>query len=91
LYSGHGFHRLLEKLIEPRPPTTTRFVECLEGARLQRLLKESGFERFVSGHDFSRADKPFIFFPESAFSRRQKTGAESFSATSSAVPHDPLS
>jgi hypothetical protein len=24
------------------------------------------FERFVTGHDFSRADKPFIFLPEPA-------------------------
>jgi len=24
------------------------------------------FERFVTGHDFSRADKPFIPFPERA-------------------------
>jgi hypothetical protein len=31
-----------------------------------RLRKNSGLERFVSGHDFSRADQPFIFYPESA-------------------------
>jgi Fe-S cluster assembly protein SufD len=35
--------------------------EIFEGARLYRLLKRSALERFVTGHDFSRADKPFIF------------------------------
>ena len=47
---------------------------CLEGARafrravksrykdrLYRPLKKSFRERFVTGHDFSRADKPFYF------------------------------
>jgi hypothetical protein len=32
-------------------------------ARLKRLLKKSFHGRFVSGHDFSRADKPFISRP----------------------------
>jgi hypothetical protein len=36
------------------------------GARLHRPLKKSLLECFVSGHDFSRADKPFIFLPEPA-------------------------
>jgi len=35
-------------------------------ARLHWLLKNSFDECFVSGHDFSRADKVFYFFPESA-------------------------
>jgi len=35
-------------------------------ARLYRLLKNPSFGRFVSGHDFSRADRAFIFSPESA-------------------------
>jgi len=35
-------------------------------ARLNRMRKNSGFERLVSGHDFSRAEKPLIFSPESA-------------------------
>ena len=30
-------------------------------ARLKRLLKNSISARFVSGHDFSRADKLFVF------------------------------
>jgi len=30
-------------------------------SRLQRLLQNSVFKRFVSGHDFSRADKLFIY------------------------------
>ena len=41
---------------------------ALEGARLQRLLKKSASEPFVSGHDFSRADKSFSScHPEEAF------------------------
>jgi len=35
------------------------------------------FGRFVSGHDFSRADKPFIF-SRVGFSRRQDTGRKGF-------------
>jgi hypothetical protein len=38
----------------------------VEKSRLHRLLKKSSRKRFVTGHDFSRADKPFIFSPESA-------------------------
>ena len=38
-------------------------------ARLNRLLKNSRNAKFVSGHGFSRADKPFIFyFGEADFS-----------------------
>ena len=33
----------------------------LRNGRLNRLLKNSFPIGFVSGHDFSRADKPFIF------------------------------
>ncbi len=35
-------------------------------ARLHRPLKKSASEGFVIGHDFSRADRPFIFLPEPA-------------------------
>jgi hypothetical protein len=35
-------------------------------SRLHRLLKKSSRKRFVTGHDFSRADKPFISLLESA-------------------------
>jgi hypothetical protein len=34
--------------------------------RLYGPLKESASESFVTGHDFSRADRPFIFLPEPA-------------------------
>ena len=36
-------------------------ISRFEGARLHRLLKNSISARFVSGHDFSRADKLFVF------------------------------
>src|SRR5271170_1093553 len=36
-----------------------------KGTTLQAAEKVR-FERFVTGHDFSRADKPFIFLPEPA-------------------------
>jgi hypothetical protein len=49
--TGHGF---------------TGYEKCLacgdfEGAQLYKLLKNSLSDSLVSGHDFSRADKPFIF------------------------------
>src|SRR5271157_4024576 len=34
---------------------------CFERARLHRLRKKSRWKGFVSGHDFSRAVKPFTF------------------------------
>jgi hypothetical protein len=48
------------------------------GARLHSLRKNSGFERFVTGHDFSRADKPFILFPESASADDRKLAQRVF-------------
>ena len=35
--------------------------------RLNRSLKKSSSERFASGHDFSRADKPFILSSRAGF------------------------
>jgi len=58
-------------------------------ARLHRPLKNSASESFVTGHDFSRADKPFIFLPEPAFSRRHMTNKSTFSAACSVVPIRP--
>ena len=39
-------------------------------AGLHRLLKKSHCERFVTGHDFSRADKSVIFNPDRLSTRR---------------------
>src|SRR5208337_3012263 len=39
----------------------TRFRQGFEGAQLYRLRKDSFPSSFVSGHDFSRADKSFVF------------------------------
>jgi len=41
-------------------------IAPLKPLSLSRLLKKSLLECFVTGHDFSRADKSFIFLPEPA-------------------------
>jgi hypothetical protein len=52
-------------------------------SRLYRPLKKSSRDRFVTGHDFSRAEA--IYFSSLVgFSRRQKAGGKTFSAASSA-------
>ena len=47
-------------------------------ARLHRLLKKSFCGSFVSGHDFSRADKALYFFPESALADDRTLAQKSF-------------
>jgi hypothetical protein len=49
-----GAEQTAEKLV---------FAQFCVRARLYRLLKNSICDRLVSGHDFSRADKPLIFGP----------------------------
>jgi hypothetical protein len=45
-----------------------------------RPLKKSLLECFVTGHDFSRADKPFIFLPEPASAGGTRPCFDSFSS-----------
>jgi hypothetical protein len=57
-----------------------------EGARLNRLRERLSYEDFVSGHDFSRADKLFVScYPDRA-SAREGSAVLTFSAACSAVP-----
>jgi len=48
-------------------------------ARLHTLLKKSLSECFVTGHDFSRADKPFILVIPSGPSETVSQPAKEFS------------
>ena len=48
--------------------------------RLRRLLKKSRCERFVSWHDFSRADKSFIFVIPSGLQLARLTLARKIAA-----------
>jgi hypothetical protein len=51
-----------------RSPSEAGFINP---SRLYSLLKTSVSDCFVSGHDFSRADKSFIYcYPERRFSPR---------------------
>ena len=55
-------------------------------ARLKRLLKNSISARFVSGHDFSRADKLFVFVIPSGLQPARDSAFPTFSAACEAAP-----
>jgi hypothetical protein len=54
------------------------------------MLKKSGCACFVSGHDFSRADKPFIFLTPSGLQPARDPLFRVFCGTVEAAPFDKL-